>query len=518
MPLTPFPVQEFGGLNVVSDPTEVGMAGAVDLLNVALDRPGRVRTRDGFAVFSTSAGAAALNYLAPIIDTFASPRMAAIETHQVDAIDLGTGVRTTAIASGAYGTAVTNITRPTYFSIDSFGPLIYWASDLGTTGAPLKGTDATGGVGFSPRSVSGKPMYVCAVPSRGTNGLAPRLAQAGYFAAADSPSGANGSFSTVFFSDPGTDATWTSTNWLQLDPGDAEKFTGMVAFDGSLYLFKNTKVFEFYGESIQSDGSPVFNYRRISLPDPIPQMTSPTAWQPVAVGPDGIYYAGTRGLWRVGHGSVSRVPTPIDPIIAGTADATIANGTVGGVRMEWAGPVLSIIYTLASTAQRVLVWDTSTNTWTLHSYSKTLSSVPQYVPTFGTALFFGASDGIVYKSTPAVTTDAGTAIAWSYTTGYSDAGGYYRQRIVSSGERKNHFKVDLLGSGTVTHQILTLNSRPNDVADPGGSVTLGTAPALARGSRRRGARGTHFAHKLSGSGQMVVNGMTYWLQGVEQDT
>jgi hypothetical protein len=164
------------------------------------------------------------------------------------------------------------------------------------------------------------------------------------------------------------------------------------------------------------------------------------------------------------------------------------------------------------------VWDTTTNAWTLQAYAKTLSTLPLLAPTHGSDLFFGATDGNIYQIAPSHTDDNGTAIAWSYTTGYSSAGGYFRQRIVSSGERKKHFKTDILGSGTVTHQLLTLNGRPNDVADTGAAVTLGTAPAIARGSRRRGARGTHFAHKLSGSGAAAVSGLTYWLSEISLDT
>jgi hypothetical protein len=524
MPLTPFPVEQFGGLNIVSDPTEVGTSAATDLLNVSFDQPGRLRTRDGYVKFSTSASPVAINYLVPIVDTQAgSPRFVAITNQQVDAFDMSTGVRTTPVGTGTYGTAVTHITRPTLYSPDLLGAMAVWASDHGTTGAHPQASDGIGGI----QGILGFPQYVCTVPSRGTSGLAPRLAQAGYFAAADTPSGANGSFSTVFFSKAGASGNdlitgpsvgWPSTNWVQLDPGDGEQFTGMVGWDGSLFLFKSTKVFEFFAESTLSDGSPVFNYRRVSLPDPIPQTTAPTAWQPVAVGPDGVYYAGSRGLWRVGHGGVSRVPTPIDSILSGTASSSFAVGTVGAIRMEWVGPLLSINYALGSGAQRVLVWDTTTNAWTLQAYAKTLSTLPLLAPTHGSDLFFGATDGNIYQIAPSHTDDNGTAISWSYTTGYSSAGGYFRQRIVSSGERKKHFKTDILGSGTVTHQLLTLNGRPNDVADTGAAVTLGTAPAIARGSRRRGARGTHFAHKLSGSGAAAVSGLTYWLSEISLDT
>ncbi|MBW3593776.1 MAG: hypothetical protein KY396_08780 [Actinobacteria bacterium] len=53
------PVVEFGGLNLRDDPQEVGWQGAIDLLNIDLDRRGRVRQRDGVAVFATPPAAGA---------------------------------------------------------------------------------------------------------------------------------------------------------------------------------------------------------------------------------------------------------------------------------------------------------------------------------------------------------------------------------------------------------------------------------------------------------------------------
>jgi hypothetical protein len=450
-------VDAFGGLNVVSDPQEVGWGGAVDLLNVQLDRPGRLRARDGYTAFSTSAAPAAIQYLVPLIDTIAANRFAAIGLSDLSAINLATGVLASQNGAGGYGTAVTNITRPTLFSIDTLGPVVFWASDFGTTGAVLKFADAAGTLTGS--GTNGHPQYVCAVPSRGSGGLATRLAQAGYFAAADAPGGANGSPTTVFFSNPGNGQAYTSTNWINLDPG-VEAFTGLVAFDGSLYAFKNTVAYDFYSESLESDGTPIFNYRRINLPDPIPRMSSPTAWQPTAVGPDGVYYLGTRGLWRLGGAGVTRIPTPIDSIIAGTADSTVAVGTVGAVRMEWAGPLLTILYALSSGAQRLLVWDTTTNTWTLHAYAKTVSALPLYAPTYGSNLFFGATDGKAYKSTPATTDDNGTAITWSYTSGYAAPANGQRVKLRGS-------SVWGYSTNAPTLQILAQGGRTNDVADTG---------------------------------------------------
>jgi hypothetical protein len=491
-------VNGFGGLNVVSDPQELGWSGATDLLNVDLSQPGRVRTRDGYAVFSTSATTGAIKYLIPLIINGGASRFAALQLADLQVVNFATGVVSDGTGGLGIGTTATNITRPALWSFDALGPTVVWASDLGTSGLNLRRGDTDGAVAV----MLGKPQYVATVPYSAAGGLAPRLAQAGYYAAADAPGGAHGSLSTIFFSDAGVATTYPSTNWLQLDFGDGQSFAGLVPFDGSLYLFKNSTAFVFYGESLQSDGTPIFQYRRVNLPDPIPQMTSPTAWQPTAAGPDGVYYAGTRGLWRINGSRVSRVPTPIDSILSGTADSTLAVGTVGSVRLDWAGPFLFINYTLGSGSQRVLVWDTTTNTWLLHSYAVTLTTNPIYAPTFGSSLFFAASDKRVYKSTAATTDDNGTTISWRYQSGYTAPADGQRLKLRGS-------SVWGYSTNAPTLQILTEGGRTNDVADTGSTVTLGTSPTVAEGKRRHSARGVLFAHKLSGTGPATITRLTH---------
>ena len=56
MSYKPVAAEGFGGLNLVDDPGTVGWNHAVDLLNVELDHPERVRSRDGFKSAYTSGG------------------------------------------------------------------------------------------------------------------------------------------------------------------------------------------------------------------------------------------------------------------------------------------------------------------------------------------------------------------------------------------------------------------------------------------------------------------------------
>jgi hypothetical protein len=50
-----FPITRFGGLNLRDQPDEIGAQGAIDLVNVAFDKRGAIRTREGFSTFASVA-------------------------------------------------------------------------------------------------------------------------------------------------------------------------------------------------------------------------------------------------------------------------------------------------------------------------------------------------------------------------------------------------------------------------------------------------------------------------------
>jgi hypothetical protein len=236
-----------------------------------------------------------------------------------------------------------------------------------------------------------------------------------------------------------------------------------------------------------------------------------TALPPVS-GDEGVYFCDGRTIWVTTGGVPTRISYPIERFL-------LSETTLGGSTVGTAAPVLGYadgrLYVTCSTAtgslgRLTLVYDPKVNAWMMFTYQTgTLGNgyviaLHRAASAPPTTYCFDGGGGVnpkLFSLVPGATADDAAAIPWSYTTGYSSAGGYFRQRIVSSGVRKKHFKTDILGTATnaVTHQVLALNARANDVADTGGTVTLGSS-ATARGSRRRGARGTHFAQKLSGTG------------------
>ena len=66
-----------------------------------------------------------------------------------------------------------------------------------------------------------------------------------------------------------------------------------------LFIFKNSTLFVFYGESIDSEGNPIFNYRSVKLPAEARcrAFTSGCSNGPATVGPDAVYYLSRDGVW-----------------------------------------------------------------------------------------------------------------------------------------------------------------------------------------------------------------------------
>jgi hypothetical protein len=523
MPLTPFPLEQFGGLNVAADPVDIGLSGAVDLLNVDFGRLGALRTRPGatklnsttpsstgyLGLFGIGAGSA---YAGSTPGVMAVRRTGTNQT-AVEVVTSAGVVTTIGPTAGVAGWGIGSFA--TYGTLGGTTPLVFYSRWGPSTGFVLQRMPVDGASPPADVASLEKPWFVANWSTQN------RLVQGGYFAAADSPSAANGSNSTIFFSDPNSEF-FPSTNWVTFRPNDSEALTGIVSWGELLFAFKNSVMAVFGNVGTLSDGTAVFNERAVSLPDVI--LPRQGTYAPAVVaGPDGVYIACRGGIYRTTGGAPLRISDQVRGIfdINDTSVSSSIRSNGSPMSLSWIGTKLYCNYTTQASASRWLVFDAATGQWTLWaipSSSGTTMVALQGQGATNTEDVFTIVGNDIHKISRGSTADDAGAIAWSYTTGYSSAGGYFRQRIVSSGERKKHFKTDIIGSGTVTHQLLTLNGRPNDVADTGAAVTLGTAPAIARGSRRRGVRGTHFAQKLSGSGPVVISGLTYWLSEISLDT
>lgn len=499
MALTPFKIDQFGGLNLRDDPTEFGAAAAQDLLNVDLDSRGRLRTRDGYASFGTTTDAALM--VLPTPSTVNSALVGAVSwdaassgTIQVDIFDSSGSVASTPTAT-SMGTVV-----PTgsYTRLGTYTWIPTWSASVNGV---LRGF-SNGLVNLTPTEM---PAFVGVLPTSS------RLVQGNYHTSTTTPSGANGSRSTVFFSNPGLATTYSADNWVELRPGDGEHITGMATWRDLLLVFKQSTCFVFYGESTDATGGAVFNFRPISLPTPLSRALGQTRPYVVA-GDDGVYYSTNAGIYKTDGGD----PTLISDVIRGLF--TVSSGVSSSIRFDGNPPILSwtndrllATYTTAAGTTRTLVHDPVEGNWLLMSNLGTTGTFATFPPldydaTPGTGDFqermiFPSGTSLFYTD-PNTTTDNGSGISWSYTSGAYD--------LDLPGQEKILRYSSMHGSGTVTLQIAPdLGS-----VDTGSAVALGTAPAVDEGFQDVDRAGMLFSHKLSGTGAARVSRVTHYLSHV----
>jgi hypothetical protein len=504
---TPVSVTTFGGLNLADDALEVGPGAAVDLLNVAFDRRGALRVRPGYQAFNLStlaaSGYSAL-YGAPMNGgELLAVRFSSGGNVNVDKVDAGgttTNVGSFAAAADTWSISGTTLGTTT-------ATRLYFALFIRPgTGVTLRNYNGSVlGTG------TGKPFYVA------TSARSNRLIQAGYAAAADSPSGANGDRSTVFWSDAGAPDTYTATSFVTLQPGDGENITAVVTWADLTYVFKQTAVYVFYNESTSSTGTPTFDYRRVPLQsriiDPAGSVSSgarPAA--PVAVaGPDGVYFVTIAGVYRIRSGTAELISAPIaklfttDDTVPAAIRMTTATGSSGGW-LSWAAGKLLMGYVNANGVVRTLVYYPVTGDWTVWDLAAArFAEIPSDLAAPPDLSFWvggTSSDNAIHDLRPTYTSDNnGTVIPFSYKSG--------KYPLAKPGEIAITKESRVFGTGTVT---LTLSSEM--YGDQTGSMALGTAPTPAEGWLQKDQEGQAFQHTVSGNGPATVEQVTHYVGSV----
>lgn len=480
MTLNPYTVDQFGALRLDVDPTELGAAGATSLSNVDFDRLGRIRPRFGNTQIFTFGGAVQAIWR-PGIAVYNSDMLQPPQFIIAYRITAG-GVRKLAAINTA-GASVSTINASVNDSLrtvqwgDPTANYMYIASSTGTY--------RWDGAAFTQPAGIGASQYIGVVPN--TNRLVitdPTLT------------------SKVKFSGAGTPEVFGANDFVQLSPGDGSTITGIATWRDNVYVFKGGRYFVFTAESVDSAGNPVFNYRTV---DRFGSLAHPVS------GDEGVYFYDGRSIWvTAGLATPVRISRPIEPYLAGLVSlngTTAAQTFASFTQLFYSGGRLWVSVP-TSGQPTTLVYDPKTDTWT--TYSMTVNGVAEGYDSGKQSTYWITSDITnmnFYKFDPTVTTDNGSAIAWSYTSGLYDAG---------SRDRKAVNWTDVVGSGTVTLTVGAQDAAPNRVADAGSSVVLGTAPALATTRRRRAVSGRFFQHTLSGSGAAVVAGLTHYFPSGRQ--
>lgn len=479
----PVPFNTFRGLNLRDAPDSVGDQ-CIDCLNIDLDRSGTsVRSRYGYAALDAVSDIIAFAYVYGGHSTAALLFGGPSGLWSVNSSGTSTAIVGATQLGGIPATIGTPSTTSTYYTASVATSL---EKLVGTTrSVPTATVDGVGARAMP------KGGYLAVQPNDNRLVVAPTNSTGG-------PNGASNSTSHVWFSDAGNPESWSSTNYVQLTPGDGEAIQFMLSWRGNLFVFKETRLFVFYGNSTDANGNPVFNYRTVSLPSRLlafaGKSAGPIPGPPVTAGEDGVYFVAADGVYV----TTGDVPTLLsgDLYPLGTDDVLPAafSGTPG----RWKNALTihfhkrRLFVSLYGTDSRTFVYDIDSGDWTVWSIAPGCFATWSGEDTSGLLYFVPgvASQNHVYRFKSSYTTDAGTAISSYYRTGFYDLG---------DGDQKTIHNVDIWGTGTINYS----SARDfNATMGTARSVTLGTSPAIGYGRTQPSAdtaRGNLFSHKFADS-------------------
>jgi hypothetical protein len=477
--LRPVTIEQFPGLDLRQDPGDA--RAAIDLMNVTLEQ-GRVRTRPGSTLMA-SAGAR-VDYMA----TF--PSAGSPTPNLIAYTASGTGVLTVYGPSGAQVGLTTTTTlylsRPTSINIGTPSGSFFYFTHAGI--AVVKRWD--GGLWSD---IATFPGSICVF------GISPT----------DNRLAACDAFSKVSFSDPGAPETYGANNFVRLTPGDGEAFMGAATYNNQLFIFKESKFFVFYGNTVDGAGNPVFNYRAVAtgigMQKPFGAATSDPATQCVKATPNGVYFLNRFGIYRTTGGTPVKISAPLDPFF--TAAGLSSFSTLGSYSTASpsssqpsltavGGKLYCALPTGASTGL-IFVYDEQQDSWTVWNLwpaGATAAFPRTSAPVDALGLAFAPQSGTsILRLDETATADNGAAIVSRYRLPFETYG--------TPGEKRIRETI-LEGTGTPTVQW----SRDWGGLTTGSAVTLGTSPAVAVGRQRLAIRGRAFSLQLgAASGAWAVN-------------
>lgn len=486
---SPFVVDSFDGLRLDAEPTEVGSGGAVDMLNIDLDRVGAIRTRDGYDNFTSGTGTNRYAGLFPFTRTIggttqlvALTASGANGTPAISALNTSGGI----VASRNYGAG----TLP-FFNAARFGApgseYMYFADGTSTV-VRWDGTSFTTPAGFpASRWLAVKPL---------DNRLATAVS--------------SGSYSRVQFSDAGAPETWTSTSWVEISPGDGEVITGIVSWRDYLFVFKQTKFAVFTGTGTDPDGLPIFNYTMVDADVGIlANGVLPWGAPPFVSAPPGVFFINNKGVWLTTGGPPTKISRALDPIFQNRVPASYTGPYLEdpftdllGASLAWHSDRLFV----AIPDRGMFVWDSVRDRWMV--WSVLANGLASWTSSNVDTLLFSYAAGSNHVGTFAsgatapYTTDDGTAITYRWKSGKYRPAGDSRTAV--------SLETAVFGTGSPT---LTLSS--DRLANQSGAVTLGTAPTSSEGWLQLDQEGVYWQHMFSGTGQMLVDSITHYISTVK---
>lgn len=499
-PPTPISFRQFGGLVLDRSLDDVGQGNAIDLLDVDWDGSvDVVRAREGAETFTAEPGVANYETLFPHSDT----RLLAKRGAVLAAISQATGKE---LASTA---AITAATHLAFTRIGTPAASYSYIADSVHTLRRFDGTsftEPTATVDGVPGEAMPEGVFLATWTDGGN-----RLVVASTGGELGGPGGAVSNPSYVWFSSPGEPESFESTAYVQLDPGDGEEIVGCCVWGGQVFVFKETRLFVFYGVSADLAGKPIFNFHSIDLGT---RVLRPTAnaergvGEYVAAGTEGVYFVSNDGVWVTTGGEPSLLSGDLAPLAGSRAIIGPAAVTLGDLR--WSDVKGLAFHADAvyvglgeESITRLLKLDLRTLDWTV--FSAALNSMAPWneeTVTHRMRLFFSASDPAhkhICFYTPASDVDPTVAMEPRWQSGFYG---------IEDEDEKTLVGMKLWGSGEVTVKV----AEDFGALDAGAVFQLPAAPAVGQRQRQRGQSATFFSHQLSGAAPWSVHRVDRYLR------
>jgi TM2 domain-containing membrane protein YozV len=472
MATTPFVIDRFGGLDVFNDSASVGAYRAVDMADVDINGNGHITTRSGYSQVVAFAASEADGFA--VFDQLGLP--------QFIVGYIASGVAKYQAFNGAGGAAVA--------TLSSIGSALLRSAQIASGGSEyLYLTNASHSIyrwdGSSFTSPAGMPT--CAALA--VTPYSFRLVAAGLPASAPS---------RVQFSDPGAPETWGANNWVDLSPGDGV-ITCATTWRDSTFVFKDLDGFYVFGqESVDSTGNPIFNFRAV---------TGFPGYDCVA-GNEGVYFVDGRSVWLTTGDKPARISEPIEPFLRGDvslAGFTVDQASTPNWRLSYSLERLYVSVTLSNGASGSLVFNAGRTEWTFYTAPIAFAAPLRDVTTLKKRTFWLSTTGVnVFDGS---TTDNGSDIPWSYTSGkypLSDPG-RVAVTLVSS------------ATGYAASGGITLYAYTDETGLAGGSALVGNNATIfgegfAPGSD---AEGKLFQHVLSDGRRATIERVTHYVSFVK---
>lgn len=459
-------LDEFGGLLISGDPFTAGPSRARDMRNVRVDSPGQIVTRGGFDTLDATTLATIVGFVR------CGSRYMALSNASSGIVR----IYNAGLAGHADRIAGTHFTTSVF------------TDGVGLAGGAIltRSNDVLLGVPFST-----SPVDYANTPQAyflDTTGVE------GRYVAAYAQIGGTPLAHRVHFSNPNlAHATWGATDYVDLWAGDGQQIRGLATYRDQVFVFKDRRFAIFYGESTDPDGGALFNYRPVDV-------GIGCAYDHGAVaGPNGVYFLAANGIYRTVGDAPVLISDAIQALFDGATDGVYTGATSISTPRLFATP--DDLYFVNDAD--VFRYHYATDQWTLDVYTPGVQFIAQTPTEKARSIYFLDGTGKACEAGDTFTDDDGSSISWSYTSGRYPLGDGGRVAIAP--------ETSLYGSGTVT---LTLDS--DLYTGQEGTVTLGTAPAVAEGwPSSVDQEGTWLQFTLSGTGPASVSRIVHEVSSVK---